>query len=86
MCEAVERVFNRMMRLTDRSFTVGEVDSIKRGIKLCLDNGFTETEAVRHCRNFEEYDPEIPEDRALARMAEVTRQVYERTRKKFGKK
>jgi len=39
MCEAVERVFDRMMRHTDRVFASDEIESIKRGIKRCLDNG-----------------------------------------------
>jgi len=72
MCEAVERVFDRMMRHTDRVFASDEIESIKRGIKRCLDNGFTETEAVRYCRNFEEYNPELSEKTALARMAAIT--------------
>jgi hypothetical protein len=79
MSESVENVFNRMMRLTDRELDAGEIESIKRGIKQCLDNGFTETEAVRHCRCFEEYNPDLAEDVALSRMAAITREVEERT-------
>ena len=85
MHEAIERVFDRMMRLTDRTLDAGEIESIKRGIRRCLENEFTETEAVRHCRCFEEYNPDLPEDRALARMAAITREVEERTGKSYRK-
>jgi hypothetical protein len=86
MLDGINRVFDRMVRLTDRVLTVEEKESILRGIKECLYNGFTETEAVKYCRNFEEYNPDLEEDVALKRMAAITKAVHERTGQREHKK
>jgi hypothetical protein len=75
-----------MLRISDRTFTQDELKSIRNGIGRCLDQGFSETEAVQYCRNFEEYNPELPEERALAKMKAVQTAVERRLGITIGNK
>lgn len=80
-----DRVLVRMLRVTDRTYSADDLASIRRGIDQVLDAGFTEDEAVRYCRNFEEYEPDLPEERALARMRAVQCDVERRLGRKVFK-
>ena len=67
--EYIEAGMTRLQRLND--VDPADVESLKQSFGHCFDDKFTLTDAVRWMRCTEEVNPELSEERALARMAEI---------------
>ncbi len=80
--EYIDAGMKRIQRLDD--INPADVESLKQSFGHCFDDKFTLTDAVRYMRCTEEVNPELSEERALARMAEIAA-PYFGTRKRGGK-
>jgi hypothetical protein len=75
----INSIVTRLLRCTDRTIPPEDIDSIKLGVEQTVKRGFTDDEAFRYARNFEEFNPRLSERVACARMNTIANEVIRRT-------